>query len=262
MRPIKGSGPLPYSSRRLLVALKDEFKQRKIGKTGQSFRRQVPFDTPSGAQWVESDLEANAVIQIAFVPTFYDLITQPIIEYELHGKNRVYTPDIACIFQSVEDPYPGRFVIETKPRKKLEKHRVEFEDRFHAATEMCKQMGAAFRVLHEGHLDTAYLRNALLLGREYRHDPNFDASDLLKAKFGQQSFTRKEGEEALAELIPEQWERLEVMNVLIAWRELSSNLMKDVSDDTQLWFPSGTTKLEKWDPFLKMLQTMDSPVNI
>jgi len=243
------------------VALKDEFKQRKIGKTAQSFRRQVPFDTPSGAQWVESDLEASAVIQIAFVPTFYDLITQPIIEYELQGKSRVYTPDIACIFHAYDEPYPGRFVIETKPRDVLEKRGSEFADRFHAAEEMCNQMGAAFRVLHEGHIKTAYLRNALELGREYKRDPNFDASDLLGAKFGNNSFTRKAGEEALYELLPKQWERLEVMNVLIAWRELGCDLTKDIGDESELWIPArGGSK--NWDPFLKMLQTMDSGVNI
>lgn len=261
MRTVKGSENLPYSSRRALVALEDEFQQRKIGKTGQSFRRLIPLQSPAGAQWVESDLEANAVIQIAFVPSFYDLITQPIIEYELHGKDHVYTPDIACIFHAYDEPFPARFVIETKPKDVLERRGVEFADRFYAAEEMCKQMGAAFRVLHEDHLDTAYLRNALLLRRENERDPNFGGSDLLKAKFGDQSFSRKDGEDALSALLPEQWERLEAMNVLIAWRELRCDLTKDLHDETEVWFPSDL-RGKNWDPFLKMLQTMDSGLNI
>ena len=242
------------------MALKDEFKQRKIGKTGQSFRRQIPIDTSSGAQWVESDLEANAVIQIGFVPTFYDLITQPIIEYELHGKNRVYTPDIACIFHAYDEPYPGRFVIEVKPRFVLEKDRAKFADRFHAAEEMCKQMGAAFRVLTDEHIETAYLRNAILLAREFNIDPNFNALDFLKDKYGDDPFTRAQGEESLRGLIPEQWERHEAMNILIAWRELHCDLMQDITDDTELLVASETDN-KNWDPFLKMLQTMDSGVN-
>ena len=51
------------------------------------------------------------------------------------------------------------------------------------------------------------------------------------------------------------------MNDLIAWRELGCNLTEDIDDDTEVWFPSDI-KGKNWDPFLKMLQTMDSGVNI
>lgn len=252
MRPINGSWGLPFSARRALVALIDEFEQRKIGKTAQSFREQIPLDGPSGAQWVESNLESKAVKQIAFVPNFYDLMTQPIIRYELAGKKRVYTPDIACVFQSVDGALPGRFLIEVKPRNVLRKHRGRFEDGFHAARELCKNMGAAFRVLHEGHLNTAYLRNTNLLSRYLRQDPDFRANDLLEGKFGDRKFTKREGDVALAELYPEPWMRAEASRVLIAWRVVSCDLMQDVTDETYLWIPRNFDPGPP-DPFLTML---------
>ena len=262
MRPVKGSGHLPFSSRRALVTLRDEFKQRKIGKTGGSFRRMLPLDAPSGPQWVESELEANAVIQIAFVPTFYDLITQPIIKYEICDRKHVYTPDIACIFGQNRDPFPGRFLIEVKRRDELKRKLPEFADRFHAAREFCADMGAAFRVLHEDHLQTAYLKNALLLRRDMNEDPDLHASDLLKSEFGERSFTKRDAEEALGPMIRQAWERTQTVRRLIAWRELACDLMLDLTDDSELRIPSDDVSNAPRDPFLKMLQDMDSEVNI
>ncbi len=244
------------------MRLKDEFRQRKIGKTGGSFRRQIPLATASGAQWVESDLEANAVIQLSFVPTLYDLITQPIIDFELAGRNRRYTPDVACIFHSNDDPFPGRFLIEVKRRAQLAKDLPKFEDGFHAAREVCKDMGAAFRILHEGHLETAYLRNAMLLRRELSTDPDYDAADLLEARFGTGSFTKREAEDALTDFLTEPWQRSEALRVMIAWREVDCDLMQDVTDETELHIRPRDGQAALRDPFLKMLQDMNSGVNI
>mgnify|MGYP002527203255 CR=1 FL=1 len=143
--------------------LKSQFEQRKIGKTAASFRQQTALTTPSGPQWTESALEASAVIQIAFVPTVVDIITQPILRYTLAGKDRQYTPDIAATFAEEGDPIPQRFIIEVKRREELENKRREFADKFYAAREECAKIGFEFRVLHEGHLETAYYRNALNL---------------------------------------------------------------------------------------------------
>lgn len=263
MQPIKDTQGQLFAHRRALMRLKDEFEQRKVvGEPGHPFWQMIPLPSPSGAQWVGSALEVSAVNQIAFVPTFYDLISRPIIRYELRGAERVYTPDLACMFQSVKDPHPGRFVIETKPRAELERRRLELVDRFSGAREMCKQMGAAFRVLHEEHLESGYHRNALHLAPQFRRDPDFTASDLLQEKFGGRRFAKREGEEALREIFDEPWKCAEAMDVLIAWRLIYCDLMQDISKDSELRFIPHHESDRYPDPFLNMLQTMDPDVGI
>lgn len=244
------------------MVLRDEFRQRAIGKTASSFRQQIPLRTPSGPQWTESHLEAKAVTQIAFVPNCYDILTQPVIEYSLAGKQRIYTPDIACIFCSIWDHLPGRFVIEVKRQEDLRNNLAKYEDAFHAAREVCPEMGAAFRVLHEGHIDTAYYRNAVLLAKEVFLDPDVDAEDLLLQKFGSQSFIQQEAVEALNSLYPELEQRSEIVRNLIAWRMIQCDLMKDLTADSELRLDRPFRKESYIDPFLEMLQTMDSGVNI
>lgn len=242
--------------------LKNQFEQRKIGKTAASFRQQTALTTPSGPQWTESALEASAVIQIAFVPTVVDIITQPILRYTLAGKDRQYTPDIAATFAEEGDPIPERFIIEIKRREELENKRREFADKFYAAREECAKIGFEFRVLHEGHLETAYYRNARKLLPELSRQPDFSALDLLQSKFGKRKFTRADGAEVLSALYQWQWEAAEMMNVLIAWRVIHCDLTADIDDGSEIRVLSQSESTKQIDPFLKMLRNADSGVNV
>ena len=260
MRIVTGSGNLPYSRRRGLMILKGEFRQRTVGKVATSMRSRLPLHTPSGAQWVESQLERDLVKQLAFVPNIYDILTQPILDYEFDGKPRTYTPDVICAFQSVEGSLAGRFLIEAKLEGDLERKGDEYRVKFAAAERLAPDMGAAFRVVTEKEIRTPYLTNTLRFARLMQDDPDFGARDVLADVFGTAPFAYAAAVEALSWRF-ERWLATEHLDRLVAWRIVLADLTKVIDDTSMLEVPSPHDPRRHVDPFLATLQMMDSGVN-
>lgn len=177
------NSPATYSKVGLMV-LKEHFKQRPIEATFSSFRSLVPLATPSGAQHVESELEAELLEQLAFAPNVYDLMTQPIIEYTASGKARRYTPDIVVQLGSFGDNQPCRYIIEVKRRADLQANASRYAEKFQAGASAAANMGAAFRIMAEDRIRTPYLSNARLLRRHLANDPELEVFDLMRQDFG------------------------------------------------------------------------------
>ena len=146
------------------------FEQRVIGPTYSSIRsrKQLPF--PSGAQSTESALESALVDQLAFSPFVHDLVTQATIRFERDGRERRYSADV---FVEYRVPYAGgpeRFMIEVKRQSELERNADEHAHRLAAAQDWCRSNDAAFCVLDECTIKTAYLANVRKL-REHLGAP-------------------------------------------------------------------------------------------
>jgi hypothetical protein len=159
----KATGPIP---------LGNLFQQRVIGPTYGSVASRLPLRTPSGAQYTESQLETDLLIQIAFSIRVADVITQPIIHYRKGNKARQYTPDI--LFETLPDlNEDGRlYLIEVKPLEHLATFKAESEDKIAAAHIWCARHGGDYYILTEREIRTDYLTNARMLSRFVGQEPD------------------------------------------------------------------------------------------
>lgn len=232
MRPVsRGRRTVTYSKVGLMV-LKEHFQQRPIDATFSSFRSMVPLRTPSGAQYVESELEAELLEQLAFAPGTYDLLTQPIIEYTTNGRTRRYTPDIVVQLQASWDDGPCRYVIEVKRRADLIANATQYAPKFQAGRVAAENMGAAFRIMAEDRIRTPYLTNTRLLRRHLDSDPELAAFNLIRRELGTQSVTVTEAIRLLCGLGMEEPDIRAGIEQAVAWRMLLCDLARPFNDST------------------------------
>jgi hypothetical protein len=160
------------------------FEQRAIGPTKTSFRSLLQLRTPSGPQYVESELESELIEQLNFSRYVRDIITQPVIRYTRDGKERRYTPDVLVRLFPCKG-YPPYYLIEVKRTADLQRNRSALEEKFRIASEWCGQNYAQFRVLTEKEIRTPHLANTRLLARyagDWPEDDEFGPVDRLLEK--------------------------------------------------------------------------------
>ena len=123
----------------------------------------VPWQPPSQAVDVESDLEARATAMLTRIPGLLALHSQPFtLTYSDAGVRRRYTPDLLAVFGR-QPPWLvqlgfGRWtVIEVKPESKLDQVADDLARHHRAIRE---QLGFATVILTERHIP----------GREVRHE--------------------------------------------------------------------------------------------
>lgn len=259
MRTLSRGGRAVTYSKVGLMVLSEQFNQRRVEATFSSFRSMVPLSTPSGPQNVESELEAELLEQLAFAPGVYDLLTQPIIEYTVNGKNRRYTPDIAVQLHASGDDAPCRYIIEVKRRADLLANASQYAVKFEAARLAAENMGAAFRIMDEKRIRTPYLHNARLLQRYLGEDPEFVALDIMRRKLGSTPVTVAQAIELLAaEGVAEPDARASIEQ-MVAWRMILCDLSLPFTDATAVRAREpGTFPQRDEDPILKSLFTADS----
>ncbi len=155
-----------------LFRLADHYEQRKIGATHGSIRSRIPLRTPSGAQTVESELEAMLVQQLQFSTYVYDLITQPIIRYTKDGQERRYSVDAIVYLTNTGCGAPLRYLIEVKRQDDLDKNAAEYRDRFEIARRFARTIDGEFRIMTEAELKTPYFQNTRDLQVHVTHEPS------------------------------------------------------------------------------------------
>lgn len=258
MRTLSHGGRAITYSKTGLMVLNEHFKQRPIEATFSSFRSMVPLLTPSGAQHVESELEAELLEQLAFAPGVYDLLTQPIIEYTADGKSRRYTPDIAVQLHACHGNAPCRYIIEVKRRADLVTNAQKYAPKFEAARLAAENAGAAFRIMDETRIRTAYLHNTRLLHRYMEADPEFRAPDTLYLRRGTDPLTVTEAIALLCNDGMAEPDARAGIEHAVAWRILDCDLSKPFNGATPIRarVPGKFMKRDH-DPILKSLFDAD-----
>lgn len=259
MRPLSRGGRAVTYSKVGLMVLREHFQQRKIDTTFGSFRSLVPLPTPSGAQETESELESELLDQLAFAPGVYDLLTQPIIEYEVEGKRRTYTPDIVVQLHASGDLRCDRYIIEVKRRADLLANAATYAIKFEAARQAADHLGAAFRIMDDARIRTPYLKNARLLSRHLETDPELISLDVLEAAIG---FDPVSVADAIAlmrsEGIDEPDARASIEQC-VAWRRLSCDLSREFDDRSRIRVRDlRILSARHDDPILRSLYEADS----
>ena len=120
------------------MPLNSLFKQREIGITHGSIRSKVPLGTPSGLQTVESALEKDLLVQLMFSGKVYDIISQPILDYEVDGQPRTYTPDFLVQLYPGLLNQPLHFFLEAKRIEQLDAKAATYAPKFSAARQWCR----------------------------------------------------------------------------------------------------------------------------
>lgn len=259
MRPVSRGGRAVTYSKVGLMVLKEHFEQRSIEATFSSFRSMVPLATPSGAQHVESELEAELLDQLAFAPDVYDLLTQPIIEYEVGGKARRYTPDIVVQLHASGDDGPCRYIIEVKRRADLLANASKYAVKFEAGRIAAENMGAAFRIMAEDRIRTPYLANARLLRRHLAADPELIAFDIMRRELGTDPVTVTQAITLLRSHGMEEPDIRAGIEQAVAWRMLLCDLGQPFNDAATIRARApGELPSRDDDPLLKSLLAADS----
>ncbi|WP_028641893.1 TnsA endonuclease N-terminal domain-containing protein [Novosphingobium acidiphilum] len=255
MRPIQQLEFDDKSCKVGLIVLSEVFEQRKIRTTSGSFTSFIPLETPSGAQWTESDLEAKLVRQLAFSPAVYDLITQPILNYRLDGKARRYTPDIAVQILSDVDEPAALFLIEVKRKAELQRKSTSRDLRFHVGRLAAASIGGEFRVMTEDEILTPYLTNARRFSR-YRDGGVYDETVVACRRAVGSVLPATVGEvtELLYGITADMVEASDIVAKMIAYRMVLVDLSKQVADSSVLRHaPIGEGTDPRGDAIIKML---------
>lgn len=241
-----------------LMVLREHFDQRPIKSTYGSFRSLVPLKTPSGAQWTESELETELLEQLAFAPFVFDLITQPTINYEIGGKRRRYTPDIAVQLHATGDDLPSRYLIEVKRREDLERDAEKHALRFEVGRLCADHVGAVFRIMDETRIRTPYLRNARILGRHLLTELNEGEENALDAIRRQLPIDVSHAIALLATLGYAESDARHIIEHALARRRFNWDASVPFCDQTLITFyPQGILASVRNDPLLRLLQ--DAP---
>lgn len=259
MRPVSRGGRVITYSKVGLMILREHFEQRAVETTFSSFRSMMPLTTPSGAQQVESELEAELLEQLAFVPDVYDLLTQPIIDYAANGRVRRYTPDIVVQLHGSWDDGPCRYVIEVKRRADLLANAAQYAAKFEAGRIAAENMGAAFRIMTEDRIRTPYLANTRLLRRHLAADPELAAFDIIRRELGVEPVTITEAITLLRGHGMEEPDIRAGIEQAVAWRMLLCDLARPFDDATKIRARApGEIPDRDADPLLKSLFDADS----
>lgn len=248
---------ITYSKLGLMV-LREHFEQRPVEATYGSFRSLIPLRTPSGPQWTESELETELLQQLAFAPFVYDLLTQPIIHYELDGKRRRYTPDIVMQMHGTGDDLPTRYIIEVKRREDLARDPDYHALRFEVGRLCAEHIGGTFRVMDETRIKTPYLQNARLLSGYLAIDLNDEEMRGLAILHRHAPIVVGRAIELLAEHGFAEPDARHIIEHAAAHRDLDADLGKPFTDDTTLRpHPDGIHAASRKDTILGLLQ--DAP---
>ncbi len=232
------------------MQLSQKFRQRVVKPTFGSFRSRVPLRTPSGAQATESALETETLDQLDFVPGVLDLITQVTLDYEVNGKARRYSVDIAAEIASLSGEKQSSLFIEVKRADDLALSGKMYRSRFEAAQAVARAVGGVFRVITEAEIRTPYLVNARMLGQHVGVDPTPHVLLLIEeaVRSGPQSM-----EALISHLddqgVPEPQARLDIERA-IANRLLGCDLMRPLNDAASLRATMPMLGLPETDPFL------------
>ena len=232
MRTFSHRGRVVTYSRVGLMVLREHVRQRSVDATPSSFRGMLPLTTPSGPQHVESELEAELLQQLAFSPDVYDLLTQLEIDYTVDGRPRRYTPDILVQLHASGDDAPCRYVIEVKRRADLLAHASQYAIKFAAGRLAAEEMGAAFRIMDETRIQTAYLHNTKLLQRHRANDPELVAVDVMRREIGTAAISVVQAIELLREHGVEEPDARASIEQSVAWRMILCDLATPFIDDT------------------------------
>lgn len=242
-----------------LMQLNQHFEQRKIDATYGSFRGRVALRTPSGPQDTESELETMLVIQLAFAPGIFDIMTQPVIRYTRDGKPLTYTPDVIVQLSAGMHGYPCRYLIEAKPLEMRKAKRDELAEKFEVGR-MCEDViGAAFRVLSEPEIVTHYYHNAKMLGRRLLADAEDPALyEVVDAVAGRDMNVA----ETIAHLAEKGFAPMigrEMVEGAVAHRHVRCDLSARFTDESVLRArPSMSVADQDSDPFLDILRNAEN----
>lgn len=162
------------------MPLNSLFKQREIGKTYGSNRSKVPLNTPSGPQVVESALEKNLLLQLIFSGKVSDVITQPILDYEVNGAPRTYTPDfLVQLFPGIASQ-SLYYLIEVKRAADLDAKSAVHAPKFDAARAWCRDHIGEFRIVTDADVGSPYLINTQLLAHHIGQEPEDNVFNCIK----------------------------------------------------------------------------------
>ena len=246
-------------SRMGLMVLNEHFGQRRITSTHSSFRSMFPLNTPSGAQFVESELEAKLLEQLAFSLELYDVISQPIIHYKVGEKQRRYTPDFIIELCAKDDDAPCRFIIEVKRRADIDRNFSKYSARFAAGRAAAQDIGALFRIIDETQIRTPYLVNAKRFRRYLTDDPDLQIVDDLRMHFKDQSFAVNEAISFLGSKGLNEADARSGIEHALAWRLLLCDLSLELTDTSLIQVPPiGHLMVHDDDPILRTLRAADS----
>ncbi|BBC70905.1 conserved hypothetical protein [Altererythrobacter sp. B11] len=259
MRPLTRGGRAVTYSKVGLMVLREHFQQRKIESTFGSFRSLVPLNTPSGPQETESELESELLDQLAFAPGVYDLLTQPIIEYEFDGKRRTYTPDIIVQLHASGDLPAARYIIEVKRRADLIANASNYAAKFEAARRAADNLGAAFRIMDDIRIRTPYLRNARLLSQYLETDPELVSVDILQDAVGHEAIKVADAIALMRQNCVEEPDARASIEQCVAWRRLTCDLSLEFGDHSVIRVRDLSKRdLRLDDPILRSLDEADA----
>lgn len=242
-----------------LMVLREHFEQRKVEATFSSFRSMVPLTTPSGPQYVESELEAELLEQLAFSPGVYDLLTQPIIEYTVDGKARRYTPDMAVQLYAGGDYSPCRYLVEVKRREDLIANASKYAVKFEAGRMAAEEWNAAFRILDEKQIRTPYLNNTRLLHRHFHDDPELIAVDIMRSELDYSPISVTQTIELLRKHGVQEPDARASIEQSVAWRMILCDLSRPFNDETLITARHpGRVPERNSDPILRALYIANS----
>lgn len=201
--------------------------KRKIPKNYRNITGKIGSNKAlNGFVSFESKLERDFYFLFDYLPQITTFDDQPLtIEYELQGKDRSYTPDFLLTLND------GSHILgEVKYRSELMEKFDEFEHKFRAAIEFCKQKkNWTFRIFTERcpylqneelfwnikflleyeHIDSRYYRNI------YTAFTPFSRLDELLAKITQDPFEQ-------IEIVPTLW-------ALVRYKKIRVDLNKKLS---------------------------------
>lgn len=241
----------------------EHFEQRKIGKTFGSVRSLMPLRTASGSQWVESELGAKAVEQFAFIPSIYDIFTQPIIRRMENEAEREYTPDILVQISFSGAPPTRRFVIEVKRSSALASLDLGARQRIGIGRRFAKAIEAEFRILTEIEIETPYLHNARLLEPRLHEDPG-PGWEELHEMVSKGPITWAQAHQCLVGKGISRPDALTAIETAIAWRSVSTDLTVRVGENSVLSERKEVSYKLRWqqDPFLVMVHRANNGADL
>lgn len=241
----------------------EHFQQRKIGKTFGSVRSLIPLRTASGAQWAESELEAKAIEQFAFLPGIYDIYTQPVVKMDGGINERTYTPDILIQMSCMGAPPTQRFVIEVKRSSALASLDLGARERIGIGRRFAKAIAAEFRILTEAELETPYLHNTRMLAAHTDENPGPGWRELL-AMVDQAPITWGEAEQNLIDLGISRPDARTAIEFAIAGRDVSTDLSTHISEHSLLAPRVNVPYRLRWqqDPFLMIVHRANNGADL
>lgn len=186
----------------------------------------------------ESLLEYDHQVQLICDPRVRTFIAQPItLRYEHEGKSRRYTPDALVHFNAdANGVTPPSELREVKTRQDLANNHDKLTPGFRAAETYAAEQGWIFRIVTEEDIRTPELPNLHFL-LAYMDGPvdSALAEELLDAACARSPIRVRDLAQPYGDGGDTYWKVLHTIWVLIARRELTTDLTVTLDRDTLVW---------------------------